>query len=67
MIFGDTVLDIGGHVGGVAIALSRMVGEEGSVYTFEPNREMWPHLLSNLTINSAHNVSHIPLACFLES
>lgn len=63
---GDVVLDIGGHVGGVAIALSRMVGG-GRVYTFEPNREMWPHLLENLEINNANNVSHIPLACFSES
>ena len=64
---GDTVLDIGGHVGGVAIALARLVGEAGRVYTFEPNREMWPHLLENLAINQAENVSHIPLACFSES
>lgn len=63
---GDVVLDIGGHVGGVAIALSRMAGG-GRVYTFEPNREMWPHLLLNLELNSATNVSHIPLACFSES
>ena len=50
----------------MAIALARMVGE-GRVYTFEPNREMWPHLLSNLELNSAVNVSHIPLACFSET
>lgn len=62
----DVVLDIGGHVGGVAIALSRLVAG-GRVYTFEPNREMWPHLLQNLELNNANNVSHIPLACFSES
>jgi len=67
VISGDTVLDIGGHVGGVAIAFSRMVGGGGRVYTFEPNREMWPHILENLAINNAHNVSHIPLACYSES
>ena len=64
---GDTVLDIGGNIGGVAIALSRMTGVNGRVYTFEPNIEMWPHLLENLAINHAENVSHIPLACFSES
>jgi FkbM family methyltransferase len=63
----DVVLDIGGHLGGVAIALSRLVAEGGRVYTFEPNREMWPHLLQNLELNNANNVSHIPLACFSES
>lgn len=61
---GDTVLDIGGHIGGLAIAFGRMVGEQGRVYTFEPNREIWPHLLENLAINSTNNVTHIPLACF---
>lgn len=64
---GDTVFDIGGHIGAVAIALSRMVaGQGGKVYSFEPNREMWPHLLENLAINGIENVSHIPMACFSE-
>ncbi|WP_133512433.1 FkbM family methyltransferase [Candidatus Thiosymbion oneisti] len=64
---GDTVLDVGGNVGGVAIAFSRMVGRGGVVYTFEPNMEIWPHLLENLMINDAGNVSHVPLACFSQT
>jgi FkbM family methyltransferase len=63
---GDTVLDVGGNIGGVAVAFSRLV-QNGRVYTFEPNREIWPHLLKTMELNKAANVTHIPLACFSES
>lgn len=33
---GDTVLDIGGHIGLFAVLTARLVGPEGKVYTFEP-------------------------------
>ena len=33
---GDTVLDIGGHIGLFAVATAKIVGPEGKVFTFEP-------------------------------
>lgn len=33
---GDTVLDIGGHIGLFAVVTGRLVGSEGKVYSFEP-------------------------------
>ena len=33
---GDTVLDIGGHIGLFAVVTARLVGAEGKVYSFEP-------------------------------
>ena len=33
---GDTVLDIGGHIGLFAVVTARLVGSEGTVYSFEP-------------------------------
>ena len=33
---GDTVLDIGGHIGLFAVATAKLVGPEGKVFTFEP-------------------------------
>lgn len=33
---GDTVLDIGGHIGLFAVVTGRLTGEEGRVYSFEP-------------------------------
>ena len=39
---GDRVWDIGAHKGYVSMALSRSVGEEGSVTAFEPSQEnLW--------------------------
>lgn len=64
---GDSILDIGGNTGGVAVAFSRMVGETGTVFTFEPNPEMYPTLLKTLTENSVKNITLIPLAAFSSS
>jgi FkbM family methyltransferase len=33
---GDTVLDIGGHIGLFAVMTARLVGSEGKVFSFEP-------------------------------
>ena len=33
---GDTVLDIGGHIGLFAVVTARLVGEKGKVFSFEP-------------------------------
>ena len=33
---GDTVLDIGGHIGLFAVVTARLVGNSGSVFSFEP-------------------------------
>jgi len=33
---GDTVLDIGGHIGLFAVVTGRLVGNEGNVFSFEP-------------------------------
>lgn len=33
---GDTVLDIGGHIGLFAVVTARLVGHEGKVFSFEP-------------------------------
>lgn len=40
----DTVYDIGSHVGLYTIHLSDLVGKEGRVYAFEPNRAVLPAL-----------------------
>ena len=36
LIEGDTFLDIGGHIGLFAVVASKIVGEGGKVFTFEP-------------------------------
>lgn len=64
---GEVIFDIGGNTGGVATAFSRLVGDTGEVYTFEPNPEMYPRLLNTLSKNGIKNVTVIPLAAFSNS
>ncbi|MDF1812898.1 MAG: FkbM family methyltransferase [Verrucomicrobiales bacterium] len=59
---GDTVLDIGANIGIFTIGLSRLVGQEGKVYSFEPNRELVEILKETIKKNNLTNVSLQPFA-----
>jgi FkbM family methyltransferase len=41
---GDTILDVGGHVGNVAWFMTRCVGPDGKVFSFEPHPEKFKAL-----------------------
>ena len=41
---GDTILDVGGHVGNVAWFMTSCVGPEGKVFSFEPHPEKFKSL-----------------------
>lgn len=57
---GDTVLDLGGHIGTAALLFSRLTGPRGRVITFEP---LFPDVLRrNLKENGADNVVVVPVA-----
>ena len=64
---GDTVLDLGGNTGGVAIAFSRMVGETGKIYCFECNPRMINWIKADCVANNVRNVEVVPLAAYKES
>ena len=51
---GDTVFDIGAHLGFYTLLLSKLVGSKGKVFAFEPNPELLPSLRK--TIKSLTNV-----------
>lgn len=59
---GDVVFDIGSNIGGVAIALSRMVGPSGQVYAFECNPRLASWNRANLAVNGAGNVTLVEKA-----
>lgn len=59
---GDTVLDVGGHVGSYAVLASKRVGGKGRVHTFEPEPENLRLLRKNVALNACTNVAVHPFA-----
>lgn len=53
---GDVVLDVGGHIGFYTLVFSKLVGETGKVYTFEPNPDNFAILKKNIEVNNIKNV-----------
>jgi hypothetical protein len=45
---GDTVLEIGGHIGFISQYLSQLVGRSGRVIVFEPGSNNLPYIRKNL-------------------
>lgn len=54
---GNTVLDVGANIGINTIRLSKLVGETGKVYAFEPVPDTAGRFRSNMSLNSCINVS----------
>lgn len=56
---GDTVLDIGANCGYFTTIFSSLVGQDGKVYAFEPQKMMFYKLCTNVSINNISNVECI--------
>lgn len=59
---GDIVFDVGGHHGWNALILSRLVGSEGKVFTFEPNPKNAEIIRRNVSLNGYANVTVVNAA-----
>jgi FkbM family methyltransferase len=59
---GDTVLDIGGHIGLYTLPAARKVGPNGRVIVFEPGQANFALLKQNVTENGYHNVTLVQAA-----
>ena len=59
---GDTFIDIGAHVGFFSMLASALVGPAGHVYSFEPERSNYAHLLEHIEANGASNVTPMHMA-----
>ncbi len=59
---GDVFFDVGAWVGPYSLLASRLVGDQGCVFAFEPSLETRNHLMLNLDANRASNVRVVPLA-----
>lgn len=53
---GTVAVDIGSHIGNHTLTLSKLVGETGTVYAFEPQVKIFTELGINLYMNSVSNV-----------
>lgn len=59
---GAIVFDVGAHFGFWALTLSRLCGDTGKVFAFEPSPQNRARLQQNLALNSVNNVEVVPLA-----
>jgi FkbM family methyltransferase len=59
---GDSVLDIGANIGVHSLNLSKMVGKNGKVFSFEPIPFLREKLQLNINLNLASNVTIVPVA-----
>src|SRR5271157_476572 len=53
---GDSVIDIGASIGGYTRYLSKLVGQSGHVYSFEPNPPIYEYLSHNVRKLKLNNV-----------
>jgi FkbM family methyltransferase len=56
LIRGMKAVDVGANVGLYSILAQRLVGDNGSVWAFEPSTESFQRLRKNLSLNGCHRV-----------
>jgi FkbM family methyltransferase len=59
---GDTVCDVGAHVGDHTVFLSKLVGKNGKVFALEPGKRNFELLQKNVRFNGLKNVSPARIA-----
>ena len=52
----DIVIDIGAHIGYFSLIFAKLVGNNGKVFSFEPEPENYKILKKNIEINNYQNV-----------
>jgi FkbM family methyltransferase len=59
---GNTVIDVGANIGTITLLMSRLVGNEGRVLTFEPSKRFFNYLQENIKLNRFTNIESHNLA-----
>ncbi len=59
---GDTFIDIGAHVGWFTTFAAALVGPTGEVWSVEPNRSNFAHLVDHIAMNEAWHVRPLHMA-----
>ena len=57
---GDKVIDVGAHIGYFSLLFSKLVGEKGNVYSFEPEPKNIKLLKKNIAVNNIQNITLEP-------
>ena len=52
---GDKVIDVGAHIGYFSLLFSKLVGEKGNVYSFEPEPKNIKLLIKNIAVTNIQN------------
>lgn len=60
---GDTVIEVGAHIGAHTVSLSKAVGPQGRVVAIEPQPAMFQALCANLALNCLANVEAHQCGC----
>jgi len=53
---GDTVVDVGANIGYYTLLFSRLVGDTGAVFAFEPEPTNYGYLKTNIKLNGYDNI-----------
>jgi FkbM family methyltransferase len=53
---GDVVVDLGANIGYFALLASRLIGNEGKVYSFEPEPNNYNLMVKNIELNDYKNI-----------
>ncbi|MBK7230507.1 MAG: FkbM family methyltransferase [Ignavibacteriales bacterium] len=53
---GDVVIDVGANLGFFTLMISRLIGEKGKIFCFEPSKVIYDKLKINISINNITNV-----------
>lgn len=59
---GDVCIDVGANIGALTLVMSKLAGDNGVVYAFEPGRLTFERLLANIELNGLTNVVPVRLA-----
>jgi FkbM family methyltransferase len=59
---GDLVIEVGANIGAHSVDLARLVGPDGELHAFEPQRIAFQTLCANLALNQSANVRARPIA-----
>lgn len=64
---GETVVDIGAHIGTFTIRAAKKVGNKGRVIALEPEPSAWRILITNIQLNRLSNIFTLNCACDIKS